>query len=215
MLDGKDLYKRKRHGLPRKVIFDPLDCWRILTEAHEGFWHCGVHAIFETLWERFTWLYMFQDISSHVKSCHECQLHSTKKPAILPHVSQPATIFLKIYVDVMDMPKGKGRFKYIVAACNDVSQAAEGRALCTATTRNIAMFLWEDIICCYGAVTEIVTNNGKEFEGACALLIQKHSILHIRILPYNLQANNVVERGHFVIQEGIMKSCENLPTGPT
>jgi hypothetical protein len=214
MLDGKDLYKRKRRGLPRKVIFDLLDCWRILTEAHEGFGHHGVHAVFETLWKRFTWPYMFQDVSSHVKSCHECQLCSTKKPVISPHVSQPATKFSKIYVDVMDMPKGKGGFKYIVAARNDVSQAAEGRALRMATAHNIAMFLWEDIICHYGAIAEIVTNNRKEFEGACALLIQKYSILHIRISPYNSRANGVVERGHFVIREGIMKSCKKATDWP-
>ncbi|KAI6152640.1 hypothetical protein BKA82DRAFT_114660, partial [Pisolithus tinctorius] len=41
-----------------------------------------------------------------------------------------------------------------------------------------------------------------------ALAAQYH-IRHIRISPYNSQANGIVERHHYDVHEAIMKSCEN------
>jgi hypothetical protein len=67
----------------------------------------------------------------------------------------PSTIFTKIYVDVMDMPKHQNTqsgYKYIVAAHDGLSQAAEGQALTSNTAAAIAKFLWEDIICQYGHI---------------------------------------------------------------
>jgi hypothetical protein len=44
-------------------------------------------------------------------------------------VSAPATVFTKIYVDVMDMTESHKGYKYIVCARDDLSRTSEGRAL--------------------------------------------------------------------------------------
>ncbi|EIN03801.1 hypothetical protein PUNSTDRAFT_77339 [Punctularia strigosozonata HHB-11173 SS5] len=93
---------------------------------------------------------MYQDIEHHVRSCHECQIRSVKKVHLPVTISQPATIFTKVYLDVMYMPVAKG-FRYIVAARDDLTLAAEGRALKHATAEAIARFFWEDILCRYGS----------------------------------------------------------------
>jgi hypothetical protein len=54
-----------------------------------------------------------------------------------------------------------------------------------------------------------VTNNGPEVKGAFAELLRRLNIPQVRILAYNKQANGVVERGHFIIREAIMKSVKN------
>ena len=38
-------------------------------------------------------------------------------------------------------------------------------------------------------------------------LMDKYGIPRIKILAYNSKANRVVERGHFIIREGILKAC--------
>ena len=55
-------------------------------------------------------------------------------------VSTPATIFVKIYVDIMYMPQVANGFRYIVAARDDLSGAAEGRALKKASAEVMAKF---------------------------------------------------------------------------
>ncbi|EPQ49922.1 hypothetical protein GLOTRDRAFT_51378, partial [Gloeophyllum trabeum ATCC 11539] len=96
---------------------------------------------------------MFQDVKAHVSSCHECQIRSTRKVEIPLTISTPATIFTKLYADVMLMPKAKG-YRYIVAARDDLTQAAEGRALRKSNADSLAKFFWEEIICRYGHIAE-------------------------------------------------------------
>ncbi|EKM57913.1 uncharacterized protein PHACADRAFT_49400, partial [Phanerochaete carnosa HHB-10118-sp] len=52
----------------------------------------------------------------------------------------------KIYLDIMYMPTVQG-YKYIVAARDNLSQVAEGRALRKATFSAVTKFLWEEIFC--------------------------------------------------------------------
>ena len=200
------LYKKRKNQTPLKVILTAEERLKILIQAHEGLAHRGVHGVFQTIKERFYWPRMHSDIEHHVKSCHECQIRSVKKVEIPITISAPATIFFKIYVDVMLMPKAKG-YRYIVAARDDLSLAAEGRALRKASAANIAKFFWEEIICRYGAIGEVVTDNGPEVKGAFDELMRRYGIPQIRISAYNSKANGVVERGHFIIREGIVKSC--------
>jgi hypothetical protein len=201
------LFKRSAKGAPKKVIFDQETRKLLMKEAHDDFGHRGVHAVFETLRSRFQWPYLYQDVVSYVQTCHECQIRSVKRLTTPLNVSEPGTLFSKIYVDVMDMPLGVNKYKYIVAARDDLTQAAEGRALKKNNSKNVAAFLWEEIICRYGSIGEIVTDNGPEFGKACETLIKKYGIPQIRITPYNSRANGVVERGHFIIRESIIKAC--------
>jgi hypothetical protein len=209
------LYRRRTHHVPLRVILTATERLRILTQAHEGLGHRGVEGVFQTLRNRFYWPRLHQDVEHHVKSCHECQIRSVKKVEVPITVSVPATVFSRIYVDVMLMPKAKG-YRYIVAARDSLSLAAEGRALRTATAANLARFFWEEIICRYGAILHVVTDNGSEVKGAFAELLRRYGIPQVRISPYNSKAAGVVERGHFIIREAIVKSCEgNISQWPS
>jgi len=209
------LYKRRKNQGPLRVIFTAQERKNILIQAHEGLAHRGIHGVFQTLKDRFYWPRLHQDVEHHIKSCHECQIRSVKKVEIPITISAPATIFSKIYVDIMLMPRAQG-FRYIVAARDDLSLAAEGRALRKASAANLAKFFWEEIICRYGAIGEVVTDNGPEIKGAFEELTRRYGIPHIRISAYNSKANGVVERGHFITREGIVKSCEgNINQWPT
>ena len=70
-------------------------------------------------------------------------------------------------------------------------------------------FIFKEILCRWGGVAEIVTDNGPVFVAAAAYLSEKYSIHHIKISPYNSQVNGLVECKHFDICESLMKACDN------
>src|ERR1700722_13202746 len=109
------LYKRRKNKLPLTVILTASERMKILQQAHESLAHRGIYGVFQTIRRRFYWPRLYQDVEQHIKSCHECQICSVKKVEIPVTISAPATIFSKLYIDVMLMPKARG-YRYIVAA---------------------------------------------------------------------------------------------------
>ena len=74
--------------------------------------------------------------------------------------------------------------------------------------RTIGAFIFEDILCRWGAVEEIISNNGPAFIQALDYLSKQYGINHIRISPYNSRANGIVERRHYDVRESLVKSAE-------
>ena len=71
----------------------------------------------------------------------------------------------------------------------------------------IAAFLYE-LVCQWGAIEVIVTNNAPQYLQAVEHLAEKHHIKHIKISPYNSRAQGPIERQHFDVWEAIMKAAE-------
>ncbi len=200
------LYKRGKGCAPQRVIMDAAKRKDILLQAHEGLGHRGEFAVYEQVKKRFYWPHMCAHVRHHVRSCHQCQIRDVRKVEIPLTISTPAALFSKVYIDVMLMPKAKG-YRYIVAARDDLSRASEGRALRKSNATTLAHFFWDQIFCRYGAIKKVVTDNGPEVQGAFSELMDKYGIPHIQISAYNSKANGVVERGHFIIREAIVKTC--------
>ena len=80
--------------------------------------------------------------------------------------------------------------------------------LCSENTSTLASFIFEDILCRWGALAEIVTDNSPAVVQALDVLADRYNIQHIRISPYNSQANGVVEQHHLDVWEAIIKSTQ-------
>ena len=208
------MFKRTSNGLPLLVILHKDTRLKLLTQAHEELGHHGTRATWEHMRHRFYWPSMYRDTTHHVKSCHECQIRSTQKVHLPITISPPATVFTKVHIDVMHMPAARG-YQYIVVARDDLTKYAEARALKRATAQAIANFVLDDLIYRHGCISQIVTNNGLEFQGALAKLLEQHNIPQVYISPYNFQANGVVEQGHFAPREALVKACsQNISEWP-
>ena len=206
-VQGKAMYKRHPHDKPTKCIFRQEKRTTLLKAAHEKLGHRGQLPVVKHLKERFYWPSMWNDVVHHVKSCHQCQIRDVRKAQTPLMVSTPATIFTKIYVDIMNMPPAHG-YNQLVAARDDLTSVTEGRALKNKKSTGLARFFFEQILCRYGAIGEVVTDNGTECMGAWTILMNQYHIPHIKISPYNSKANGVVERGHWNIREALVKSCK-------
>jgi len=73
------------------------------------------------------------------------------------------------------------------------------------TGTTIGDWLFEDILCRWGGLTEIVSDNGPPFIKALDYLAKKYNIHHIRISGYNSRANGLVERTHFDVRQALFK----------
>ena len=213
--EGHRLYRHHISGNNQRVLVDRREREKILWQLHDGYGHRGEWAIWEAIRLRFYWPGMRRDITQYVKSCHTCQVRSVKKMHIPPTISQPVALFSKVYLDIMKMPEAQGK-GWIVACKCDLSGTTEARALGSVTGRALASFFIEQIIFRYGTVGELVTDNGSALEGEFAKRVNKYNIHRIKISPYNSQANGVVERGHFIIREALVKMCgKNISKWPS
>ena len=149
---------------------------------------------------------MREQIKYHIRSCHSCQLRKTNKTHIPITISHPPCLFSKVYLYVMKMPLAKGK-QWLVACRDDLSGVTECKAITRDQVKVIARFFLRRIILHYGIVQEVVTDNRSSFCKEFAELLKQYGIYHIKISPYNSQANGVVERGHYNIQEALIKLC--------
>ena len=139
----------------------------------------------------------------------------TTKIHIPPTIATPAPLFQKAYINTMLMPPTSS-FRYIVQARCSLTAWPEWRALHVETARTLAAFIFEDLLCQWGAVEEIVTDNGSAFVAALDLLADRYGIHHIRISAYNSCTNGVVEQQHRTIRESIVKVCKgNIARWPS
>lgn len=123
-------------------------------------------------------------------------------------ISHPRRLFSKVYLDVMKMPKARGK-QWLVACRDDLSGNTETKALAKDRAKAIAKFFYHRIILRYGLVLEVVTDNGPSFRKDFKKLLCNYGITQITISPYNSQANGVVERGHYNIREALVKLCKH------
>ena len=211
-IKGGKMFKRNGDKPPLLVILDIKKRLAILTQAHEKLGHKGELAVFNLVQLRFFWPHLRPDIHHHIASCHDCQIRSTKKMEISPTISTPQGLFEKVFIDVMHMPPSGG-FQFIVAAKDDLTGVTEVRALRSNNSQALSKFFWEQIYCRYGAVGQVVTDNGPEVKGAFEILLRRMNIPQVRITPYNKHANGAVERGHFILREAIVKTCQKDRNG--
>lgn len=108
-------------------------------------------------------------------------------------------------MDTMKMPKSRG-YEYIAHGRCSISGYPEHRELRRETGKMLGSFTFEDFLCRWGPLTEIVTDNGTPWVAALDYLAARYGIRHIRISAYNSQANGIIERPHLDVREAIVKA---------
>jgi hypothetical protein len=68
--------------------------------------------------------------------------------------------------------------------------------------------VFEELLCRWGPITKIVTDNVPAYRLAVDVLAAKYGVHPICVSPYNSQANGIVKRRHHDVWEAIMKTCK-------
>ena len=74
--------------------------------------------------------------------------------------------------------------------------------------QTIGKWIFQDILCRWGTLVKIVSDNGKPFLTALAYLEKRYHIKHIRISGYNSCANGIVKRSHFDVRQALYKAAD-------
>ena len=202
--DCNTLYHREQHGWHQLVV--PVEHrYGLIQEAHDSLGHKGVFSVWTHLLLHFWWPVLVDDVKWYICTCHECQIHQTARLHIPPTVPVVGGLFHKVYIDTMVMPRS-GSYCYIIQAQCALTAYLEWHMLQSKNTSAIVSFILEDILCHWGAVFELITDNGPAFIQALDVLVSQYGICHIWISPYNSQVNGVVKWCHYNVREAIVKS---------
>ena len=88
----------------------------------------------------------------------------------------------------------------------------EFRMLRAETGKTLGDWLFEEVVCRWGGLFEIVSDNGPPFVKALKYLLQQYHINHIQISGYNSCANGLVEQSHFDVRQALLKSVDRDQT---
>jgi hypothetical protein len=206
--DGK-LWKRqkKRTTMPTRVLWGHEEILLVLKGLHEECGHRSVEGTFQRLKERYYWRGFYNDCKVYVESCKLCQMMSRKKYEEPLHPVVITTINRIWYVDVQKMPKNDDGFIGIIEAREGFSGWLEARMIKKMASEVWVKFLYEEVVCRYGAVGQFVTDNGELNSRLGLEFEQKYKIQLSFTTTYHPQSNGVVERGHAPINASIAKSC--------
>lgn len=207
-MKGNVVWRKNSHGF-HKVVIPPNRRLGLIIQAHDFVGHRGLYPTRSHLIVRFWWPHIQADVKWFVDSCHICQTRQTQKINIPPVVAMPAPLFGKAYIDTMVMPRAGG-FRYVVHARCSLSSYPEARMLRTENHETLADFIFQDIICRWGALREIVTDNGGPFVKALGPLSKRYNINHITISGYNPGANGVSERKHWDLRQVLYKIADGV-----
>jgi hypothetical protein len=200
------LWKKSKDLQHRRVVAI-TECAVLIDKIHTSVGHRGIYGTRKALIDRFWWPSIYKDVTEFVQTCHECQLRTLRKPDVALTVQHPKGIFRKVHMDAMHMTKAGG-YQWILAARDDLTGWIEARKVTSLSSKVWSQFIWEEIFCRWGAVTQIVTDNGSDVKKATKVLAERYGVEHILISPYNSRANGKVENGHFPLRESIIKLCQ-------
>lgn len=204
--DGPRYWRRDSQGAHKLVVGEDQRI-QVLIAAHDDIGHKGFYATRAQILLRFWWPHAQSDIHWFVRTCHICQTRHKMQVLLPPTVAMPAPLFSRMYADTMHMPKSEG-YKFIVQGRCSLSGWPEFRKLSKENHKSIGDWIFEDILCRWGSLREIITDNGSAFIKALDYLSQKYKINHIRISGYNSRANGLVERSHFDIRQALYKVAD-------
>ena len=200
------LWRKDRQGRHKLVIWEDKRL-ELIRRAHDDLGHKGIFTVRMRLAERFWWPHMESDIRWFIQTCHECQIRLIKKIHIPPTVPTPAGLFRKVYVDTMLMPKARG-YRYIIHARCSLTSFPEWTMVKNENFKSIAKFLHDNLLCRWGAIEVIISDNAPQYIQAAEYLSDKYHIHHIKISPYNSQAQGPIERRHYDVREALIKATD-------
>src|SRR6266498_4346024 len=102
-------------------------------------------------------------------------------------------------------------YRYIVVAIDYFSRSPEARFLTHTNARQVAKFIYEEIICRFGVPRVLQSDRGIYFVNkVIQKLTDKFRIWYSLSLLYNPQSNGLVEHFNRILCEGLAKVAETI-----
>ncbi|GKB80199.1 reverse transcriptase domain-containing protein, partial [Tanacetum coccineum] len=192
-----------------------LGLWLRCVRLHEGSFsmHAGTQSVMaKALRIGYYWPTMQEDARMQIRACQDCQVH---KP--IPRNPQqkltPITSLWPFYKWGINIAglflKGLGKVKFLIVAIDYFTKWIEAKPVVSITGNQIKKFMWDNIVCRFGLLGEIISDNGNQFQDnpfkdwCKKLCIRQHfaSVKH----P---QTNGLIEKANRSLGEGIKERLD-------
>ncbi|GJV64622.1 reverse transcriptase domain-containing protein [Tanacetum coccineum] len=136
-------------------------------EIHEG--SCSMHSgprsvVAKAIRTGYYWPTMHTDARKLIRECNDCQVH---RPILrnpqqnLTPITSPWP-FYKWGIDIVGpFPEGPGKVKFLIVTIDYFTKWIEAKPVATITGNQVKKFVWDNIVCRFGLLGEIVSDNGK------------------------------------------------------
>ena len=199
-----------KHGND-KIVCPQLMKISVLLNHHDS--PFGGHRAYETtlvsIRNRYYWNYMPAEVKLYCQSCTSCQMFNyacihNVAPLKPIQVSRPWQL---VGVDFMGIFKtSRHGNKYIILAIDHFTKYVEGAATPTFDAPTTALFLFNNIICRYGMIEKLLSDQGVNFESN---LLKQLCLLigtdKLHTSTYHAAGNGITERVNKVIKPDIAK----------
>ena len=174
--------------------------------------HCGINRSRKILTAQCFWEGMSKDIVDYISKCDRCQKSRINKlqkgSEDLHPIPVPRKVWSQVGIDIMMMKK-VGEYKYLITGMDYFSKNLEMHPLKSKSVREVAQFIYEDIICRWGLPDVIITDQGCEFCNAINDELMECTHCKHRITSsYHPQSNGLVERQNRTTINFLLKNMD-------
>jgi hypothetical protein len=210
-------YCWKEQKLFFKALLVPKSEERVflVRQMHEDLGHFGEQRTLAEVRRKYFWHCRIEDVKSVVRSCQQCQLVKSEGSVRsgderLKSISV-CDLFYRVAMDTTGpLPETKAGNKYILVAIDHYSKWCEAKAVADHGAKTAARFLEDDLICRYGVLGFILTDNEGEWGAEFEVMCKDYAIQHQRTAPQWPQCNGMAERMIKTIKHGITVLATNL-----
>uniref|UniRef100_A0A0G4ICB7 Integrase catalytic domain-containing protein n=1 Tax=Chromera velia CCMP2878 TaxID=1169474 RepID=A0A0G4ICB7_9ALVE len=170
--------------------------------------HAATKKLTARLLTEFWWPGLCKDVRSWVYKCRPCQKRRVQAPQRNPQtVPVPTRPFQKVGIDVKGpLPTSRRGNQFIFILTCAFTRWPETFALPEVPAWVVAKILFEEIICKYGFIEELVSDRGTNFFSEIVReLLALMKVYHHTTTGYHPQANGIPERFNHSWAEGVGK----------
>ena len=143
-----------------------------MQEIHEGV--CGNYAEQRSLLHKVTrqgyyWPIMVKDAEQYIQKCDVCQHFSKLIHQLTDKLNSVLSPwpFAKWGIDLIGpLPQGKYQMKFVVVVVDYYTKWVEAEPLSKITEARTTSFAWKNIICRFGILHSLVSDNRTQFDYA-------------------------------------------------
>ncbi|CAF1632544.1 unnamed protein product, partial [Didymodactylos carnosus] len=202
--------KLKIPWLPVSMISDVLSAYH----DHPMSGHFGVNRTYNKIKGKFFWFQMYDTIKRYVRSCTECarfNVQRKKKPGFLQQEQPPDGVFEVMQMDFWTAPvRSYNGNQYVLIITDRLSKYVFARTLPSATAKDAAEMIFEDIILKHGAIRCLQSDQGSHFKNELLAAITKLTgCKQVFSIPYHPMSNGQVERFNSTFCDQLKKYCND------
>lgn len=213
--EREQLFRKMADGSVR-VVPPPASRHQLVVDTHVSTGHWGEKRTLSLLLSSYWWRGVLEDVRRVVRSCESCDKARAVFNARLPAL-QPLPIMGLFYRWGVDLagpfPRTERGNLYVMICIEHFSKHVELVPLASKEPSSTASAFRSRVLCRYGAMAEVLTDSGGEFDGAFDQLLAQALVDHRRTSKNRPESDGLAERAVQSIKRALRRRCQDTKVG--